>query len=311
MADYRHDFPPFMVAFFEEMVNRPYREAPATEAWEREVRSVSYVPHHTNTILQRGRAEFDRGANGLSPDEMLLLYCNYMMQMHAVTSYHVLVSAPTIFGDNFARSNDVVTVDFGCGPLTWGVAMAWYYLGGQEPPVDRLCLRYIGLDQSTASLRRAMVMAQSPLLFAPTPPSMGLFANRPGDAKIVQTIGEYIEGIANPLIVLNFAFLFASPTLNIPRLVTTIRAILEAHGQHTICVIFQNPPNVELNIRWNVFKQSMPELHLILGNNAEDWERVFYVDTTGRRFFTPNRSHLYFQILSNRTQPVLLGAPAA
>jgi hypothetical protein len=50
MARYRHAFPPFMVDFFEEMVNRPDREAPATEAWEREVRSVADVKHHTNTI---------------------------------------------------------------------------------------------------------------------------------------------------------------------------------------------------------------------------------------------------------------------
>jgi len=144
-----------MVAFFEEMVNRPYREHSDTPPWRSEIIETPYVPHHTNAILQKGRVNFENGYKGLTPEDLVLIYCNYMMQMHVATSYQVLTIASSLFGTAFARSNDVVTVDFGCGPLTWGVALAWYYLGlgGQADPADRLCLRYIGLDQSKAVLK--------------------------------------------------------------------------------------------------------------------------------------------------------------
>ena len=221
--------------------------------------------------------------------------------------------ARSIFGDNFARSRDIVTVDFGCGPLTWGVAMAWYYLAleGQAEPQERLRLRYIGVEQSMGAIRRAKAMHKYRRLFAED--SEILFATDVEEPAIIGQIGKYAQesGSDNPLIVLNFAFLFASETLHVPTFVKVVKKILEQYAQHTICLTFQNPPLPGLNIRWGVFKKAFPELHTLYANSCRDSDCVYYVDTTGRRVFWENNAWLYYEVLSNRPLAALVGGGGA
>jgi hypothetical protein len=50
------------------------------------------------------------------------------MQMHIVSSFHVFTSSDSLLKDYIRDpSKNIVFIDFGCGPLTSGVALAWYY----------------------------------------------------------------------------------------------------------------------------------------------------------------------------------------
>jgi hypothetical protein len=268
MVDVFRLFPPFMLRFFEEQVTRPYLEHPPTAGWRAEVLTPHWDRHYTRDILNRGRVDFEKGYNALTPDEVVLIYCQYMMQMHVASSFHILQQARGVFGTSPDRARDVVTVDFGCGPLTWGVALAWYYLSqrGEELPADRVSLRYIGVERSPAAIRRAQTVARCHLLFRDD--SLFDFFDQLDDPRLGDSIEKQIAAanIAEPLLALNFSYLFASETLDVPVLLRVVHEILERYRRYAICVTFQNAAHFDLNLKWFHFRNRLPPLCKVAGN---------------------------------------------
>lgn len=62
---------------FEELIWKPNIDHPPTESWEAEVKNQD-SKYHRNTILERGRTDFDTSSSkGLTPVDKVLLYCRY------------------------------------------------------------------------------------------------------------------------------------------------------------------------------------------------------------------------------------------
>ena len=69
-------------------------------------------------VLKRGTTNFDECAGDYTPKDKVLLYCVDYMPMHLYSSYHFYTTALT----PLISANNVIFVDFGCGPLTSGIA---------------------------------------------------------------------------------------------------------------------------------------------------------------------------------------------
>ena len=60
----------------------------------------------------------------MPPEDLVLIYCYRYMQMHTVSGFHMFVRNLVDYKSEIL--NNLVFVDFGCGPLTCGISLAWY-----------------------------------------------------------------------------------------------------------------------------------------------------------------------------------------
>src|SRR4028119_154136 len=155
-----YETPEDLNKFLEEVVNNRFHNPTNTEAWKREVLKQD-GHYHTKQILERGRADFNTGFNGLTPHDKVIIYCYYYMQMHIVSSFHVFNSSGSLLKDYILDpSKNIVFIDFGCGPLTSGVALAWYY--HSLDPKKQHNFHYIGIDNCEAMIRKAREICLRP-----------------------------------------------------------------------------------------------------------------------------------------------------
>ncbi len=125
---------------FENLVVRPFERHPRTQPWVEYVVNTNHT-YHREEILKRGRANFSEPYNELSSEDKVLLYCIYYLPMHLFSSYHV-------FSKHLASISDkVVFIDFGCGPLTSGIAF-WAF-------AQQSNITYLGIDNSEAMRYKA------------------------------------------------------------------------------------------------------------------------------------------------------------
>ena len=120
---------------FKELVVKPFEDPdPLTQAWVDHVRHRDFK-YHRETILEQGRTNFDESFKGLTSKEKVLIYCLHYMPMHLFSSYHIFTKYLPLV------NNKVVFVDFGCGPLTSGIAF-WTTFSGYSD------ITYFAIDSS-------------------------------------------------------------------------------------------------------------------------------------------------------------------
>ena len=99
----------------------------------------------SKTVLDRGRTnfdDFDESCQDYTPQNKVLLYCVYYMPMHLYSSYHFYTRHIPLIG-----IKNVVFIDFGCGPLTSGIA---FWAAAEERNIT-----YIGIDSAQSMLAKA------------------------------------------------------------------------------------------------------------------------------------------------------------
>jgi hypothetical protein len=280
--------PDYLNDFLQEVVNNPFRNHTNTEAWEREVRNR--LPDHHRKILEGGRADFNTGFKDLTPDDKVIIYCYYYMQMHIVSSFHVFQKSDSLLKEYILDpSKNIVFIDFGCGPLTSGVALAWYY--HSLNPKKQHNFHYIGIDNSEAMIRKAREISLRPRLIDCT---FNFLESYEDHDYILELISRYLSSgkYQDYIIVLNYSYLFASSTLDVSNLAELVKKILDNNKSHKICLLYQNP--FFLKSRWDKFKSSFPKLCTVVDQEA----KLRYHNTTGKFReieFTP--INLYFEIL--------------
>ena len=267
---------------FEELVVRPFEEHPSPQPWIEHVVNTNHT-YHRNDILQQGGANFSEGFKGLLPKDMVLLYCVYYLPMHLFSSYHIFMKYLTPVSDK------VIFIDFGCGPLTSGIAF-WAAFAGQSD------ITYIGIDKSKAMRKKVLEINnyEDEHFFT----KGGIFAN-------CDQLHEYLDqDITNgdqTQIIFNFCYFLASKTLDIENLSNALIQIVEKYNQHKMYVVYQNPPIPEgytlqssyLHKNWYFLKAKLSAFHSqITQSNTEQFRYDRLIDGL------PHTLSFYFDILS-------------
>ena len=275
---------------FKDIVVKPFEDPdPLTQAWVDHVKNKDFK-YHRETILDQGRTDFDESSEGLTPKDKVLLYCLHYMPMHLFSSYHIFTKHLRSVGDK------VVFVDFGCGPLTSGIAF-WAAFSGHRD------ITYLGIDSSKAMRDKARVINRyGPYRDAPffTKGNLILDYNQLHDY-----LDNYITAGDQTQIVFNFCYFLASKMLKIWDLSDCLTQIVAKYSQHKICMVYQNPvrsPDSHRN--WSALKGKLPTFRgQIAASNVEkfscDWFRSLNGQLVSMRTRSPIDVH--FDILSNES----------
>jgi len=206
--------------------------------------------------------------------------------------------------------SNLIFVDFGCGPLTSGISLAWYNLVVNKHPANAVApglrLHYIGMDRSQPMLAHAQAASVSSGLFH----SKSTFdfisrANLP--IMLPALIEKYRAANGNKqlTVVLNCSYYFGSRTLDVSSLVKIIKTLLQKHvPQDKVCLTYQNASHTDVNTKWEAFKKGVHG-HLIEKDSANEY--LQYYDVTGRRTQpNPQPIRLRRELLLNSTWKDLL-----
>ena len=274
---------------FEEQVLQPFENHPLTQAWEYHVKNQTQK-YHRNDILQQGSANFSEESKGLPPEDLVLLYCVYYMPMHLFSSYHIFAKHLGSVG------HKVIFIDFGCGPLTSGIAF-WAAFAGHR---DITC---IGIDKSKAMRKKAEEINQDG----------GTHFFRKGwlMSNCDRLLDRLNQCIANgdTQIIFNFCYSLARDTLDIEdlsieNLSNVLIQIIEKYNQHKMFVIYQNPPIPEgyslqtskFHKNWYFLKTQLSMFQSqITQSNTERFRYDSLIDDL------PHTLDFYFDILSNES----------
>ncbi len=295
--------------FFQDFVNRPFEKHAPTTAWAREVATKGWS--YQASLIDNGRSSFSEAKNGLTPEDLVLIYCYRYMQMHTVSGFHMFYR--NLKDQKLQILNNLVFVDFGCGPLTCGISLAWYNLVASShkkiAEAPGLRFHYIGIDRSEAMLAHAQTASVTGGLFH----SKSTFdfvtrANLP--AMLPALIKKYREANGNKqlTVVLNCSYYFGSRTLDVAALVKVMNSLLKNHlPDDKVCLTFQNASHSDVNVKWEAFKKGVKAHLPSLSSTTED---IQYYDVTGRRTqYNPQTIHLRREVLLNRMWKELLEKP--
>ena len=258
----RYRFGENLSALFEDLVIRPFQNHASTSAWEAEVRNKD-LTYHREVILEQGRTDFSEAYNGLSPRDKVAIYCAHYMPMHLVSSYHIFRVHTRLLTTHFkCRSDRVVFIDFGCGPMTSGIAF-WAY-ARQDNVI------YLGIDTSQAMLEKAKEIN----LYGPRryrTPFFNRFEVISNYSELAELLERYISTNENTSIILNFCYFLASRTLDASNLSEVINQIIQRFSKNQIGVVYQNPDLSSLHANWEVLQTKFPKFESRVIESNVQW----------------------------------------
>ncbi len=235
---------------FTDIARDPYKNHPRTRAWLDEVVKKN-GDYHREDILDRGRTNFDKLFNGLSPEDKVLLYCRYYMLMHLISSYHIFVHTSYFSDFVTSASERIVFIDIGCGPLTSGIAF-WAF-AQQSNTI------YLGIDSSQAMRKKARRINH----YGPNHDDGDPFFNRYVLTSSYTNLPEILDntimrGDRTPII-FNLCYFLAGKRLSVSALSDVMVQIIERYSNHEMCIVYQNPCNYpSLHKNWNILKTHLP-----------------------------------------------------
>ena len=280
----RYTFSEDLQRLFEDLIKQPFESHPPTRAWENEVKNKE-IRHHREVILYHGRTNFDASFNGLSPEDKVLLYCVYYMPMHLFSSYHIFVHTP-FFRDHLTSvSNKVVFIDFGCGPLTSGIAF-WAFARQRNAT-------YLGIDSSQAMREKAQAINQ----YGPNQyrdPFFSGFELMSSYTQLTELLDNTITKTDKTPIIFNFCYFLASRTLNISALSDVMVQIVEKYSNHNMYIVYQNPVSLLLRANWKTLKASLSGFRSVITQSNIQQFRYHRLNDGSR-----HDADVYYDILFN------------
>ena len=226
---------------FEELVVQPFKHNLPALAEDIKNNRIYYWEDIAR-ILRQGQSNFDETSfdkpsnEYYFPKDKVSIYCVHHMPRHLFSSYHIFTNCLTPISEN----SKVVFTDFGCGPLTSGIAFQTF--AGQSD------ITYLGIDSSRAMLDKAAVINRyGPNKYKePFFDKFELIHNYNYD-DLIGLLDKYIENGDGTQIIFNFCYFFSSPTLNINNLSDVLTQIMTEYNQHKMCLIYQNPDHQSLS----------------------------------------------------------------
>ena len=264
-----------LMGVMDELVGKPYKHQPKPLAWTREVLHQDGA-YHRKVILEQGRSDFTSPILGLTPEQTTLLYCCHYLQMHLASSRYVFDACHQVF-NGFPAFLDPhsLMIDFGCGPLTTAIALACY---SAQVRKQKLNLNYIGIERSSAMIKKAQQFSQCQALFG-SQSNFHFLQDYTNSDTLTRQIHQYTHRSRQSWVVLNFCYFFASPWLNCQELSAVVNQLLQQFPQHRFCILFQNPPGAPLNQKWHQFKNSLAQhFQYLAGSLPYSYHAVSYYE---------------------------------
>ena len=224
---------------FEELIIQPFEhDLPALAA---DVKNTKiYYWEDIARILSQGQSNydnvsFDKASSAYYfPKDKVSIYCVHHMPRHLFGSYHIFTNClPPM-----TKNNKVVFIDFGCGPLTSGIA--FHAFAGQND------ITYFGIDRSQTMLdKAASINKYGPNKYQdPFYDKFELIRDTDGLTKLLD---RYIENGDGTQIIFNFCYFFSSPTLDINNLSDIFIQIMKKYNQHKMRFVYHNPDHRSLS----------------------------------------------------------------
>ena len=249
---------------YEKLVIHPIERYLPTNAEEglRNIRSEKSL-YHREVILENGRTNFDESSEDFSPKDKVLLYCGYYMPMHLFSSYHIFASKLSL-----PESNKVVLIDFGCGPLTSGIA---FWAATRHSNIT-----YIGIEKSITMRNMAGEINRHGPYGAdgsskPFYEDIHLISDY--NNELPQVLDDIKVGtLADTLIIFNFSHFLQSKTFEDPSNIEILGNLLEDlasnYSGNKICMVYQDPPRTDFQDRWRNLKSWVIPYHTMFDHSG-------------------------------------------
>ena len=245
-------------------------------------------------ILRQGQSDFDQVSFDKSsneyyfPKDKVSIYCVHHMPRHLFGSYHIF----TNFLTPMREEDKIVFIDFGCGPLTSGIAFQTF--------AGQCDIAYLGIDSSQTMLNKAAAINQyGPNKYKdPFFDKIALIRDYNG---LTGLLDRYIEKGDRGQIIFNFCYFFSSPTLDITNLSDVLIQIMKAYNQHKMCLIYQNPDHRSLSgsrrfklyDKWEKLKTNLSTLRShVIQSDVETFSYCRLIND-----LTHNNAKVYYEIL--------------
>jgi DNA replication ATP-dependent helicase Dna2 len=218
-----------------------------------------------NNIIEYGRTNFDTNfqpilfAQEFSVKDKVNLYCFYNMRKHYFSGISIFDSFKKLFEIELNQTSGRTTfIDFGCGPLTSGIAFNQVY----KRIIPNYALRYIGIDISNSMIYKAKEISKSSLF---QPNAIFQFIN-----SIKQVDKNQLEEwfrLSNT-VVLNFSYLFANLTSEqINELASDMNSLVTQYPLNKYLLVYQNP--VHRHHNFTKFKTHLKRLDKSIVRKSE------------------------------------------
>jgi hypothetical protein len=220
-----------------------------------------------NNIIEYGRTNFDKifeyqinlFTQEFSVLDKVRLYCYYNMRKHYFSNKAVFESYNEFFNIELKQvSNRVTFLDFGCGPLTAGIAFNQY----AKKTDKNFYMNYFGIDISKGMLNMAEKFSKKAFFN-----SNSNFNFHYNFVEIEKSIYDEIFRLSN-VVILNFSYLFAN--LNLEQtleLANNINKLVENYPLNKYIILYQNPVNKHHN--FTKFKNALNNIDKIIVRNSE------------------------------------------
>ena len=223
---------------FEELIETPFKHNLPVLAEDVKNNRIYYWEDIAR-ILRQGQSNFDEtsydkpSSEYYFPKDKVAIYCVHHMPRHLFSSYHIFTNRLTPINEK----DKVVFIDFGCGPLTSGIAFRAF--AGQRD------ITYLGIDSSQTMLDKAAVINR----YGPNTyknPFFDKFELMRDYDPLTGLLDTYIEDGDKTEILFNFCYFFSSPTLDVDNLSDVLIQIMKRYNRHKMCFIYQNPDHRSL-----------------------------------------------------------------
>lgn len=239
-----------------------------------------------NNIIEYGRTNFDKRTLEHSSLDKVNLYCYYNMRKYYFSSLAIYKSFHDYFKTAFANSNNRITfIDFGCGPLTSGLAFNQSFVS-----ITNFHFDYVGVDISRAMLNKAKEFSES-----------GLF-NRDTKFQFSKSLSEISRNYWNSVftlsntVILNFSYLFGNLSKgDTEQIAKEVNELIDKYPLNKFVLVFQSSLLEKRNRSYIIFKKLVPRLQSI--TEFPKTERVIYRNEIMSTF--DNSEDVYYELLSN------------
>ncbi len=232
-------------------------------------------------VLNYGRADFTQSYKNLKPYDRVQLYSYFNMRKHFFTSYAIYETLYTLLKNNIIYKN-FTFIDFGCGPLTSGLALASLYYDNESKPIS---MNYVGIDIAESMLIKAREFAKTNLFS--TQSKFHFYTNW---ELVEQSLIEKITQ-DNAFVVFNASYLFASSSLDENNLANFVNKVVTKLN-NSAYFVFQNPDTADRSTKYQKFKQRITSQTL-----SSKTQRIYYKNNSTSTF-EPSSEVVNFEILS-------------